>query len=369
LRRITIATVVGARPQFVKAAAVSRAIGAFNHEQQDVSIEESIIHTGQHYDENMSKVFFDQLEIPRPKLNLEIGSGSHGQQTGAMLSKLDEVFQKTQPSWVLVYGDTNSTLAAALAASKLHIPIAHVEAGLRSFNRRMPEEINRILTDQISKYLFCPTDASVSHLRNEGITRGVFQVGDVMRDALEFNLKLAEQNSSILEELKLNERGYCLVTVHRAENTNDPVTFERIVASIKQICEQGSTVVCPTHPRTRPLMEKLTGGTFPDSFRLIDPVSYIDMLCLEKNAKYILTDSGGVQKEASWVGVPCVTLRDETEWVETVETGDNYLAGTKKESILLGVNWAEKRGVVLPEVSSDPRASDQIVATLAIEGR
>ncbi len=364
-KALRIVTVVGARPQFVKAAAVSRAFADFNHAQDEIRIEEQIIHTGQHYDENMSKVFFEELSIPHPSVNLEVGSAAHGKQTGEMLHRLEAIFTEMQPDWVLVYGDTNSTLAGALAAVKMHIPIAHVEAGLRSFNRKMPEEINRILTDQISDLLFCPTDTSVSHLSREGITKGVYQVGDVMRDAFEFNLQLSSKNSTIVDRLKLLPHEYALVTVHRAENTDEPVVFQGIIEALTRLAKSGETVIFPAHPRTRSILEKLGIESLSGKFRKIEPVPYLDMLALERNARMILTDSGGVQKEASWAGIPCITLRNETEWVETVEAGCNKLAGTQVENILQAIEWAKERGVIQPDPATSPGASEQIAKILA----
>jgi len=324
-----IATVVGARPQFIKCAPVSR-------ELRRTAIE-ILIHTGQHYDGNMSQVFFDELSIPAPDYHLGVGSGSHGAQTGEMLKRIERVLLQEQPDYVLVYGDTNSTLAGALAAAKLRLPVAHVEAGLRSFNRKMPEEINRVVSDHLSSLLFCPTETAVENLTREGITVGVKLVGDVMYDALLYNLQLAAERSTILTRLQLQPKAYFLATVHRAENTNDAGRMQAIVAALRQI----STilpVVWPVHPRTRPLLlaHHLLGDS-PEALRLIDPASYLDMLLLEKEAQTILTDSGGVQKEACWLGVPCVTLREETEWTETVQAGWNTLAGVDPGRILAAV--------------------------------
>lgn len=330
MKKISIATVVGARPQFVKAAAISRAITALNRVHSETLVTESILHTGQHYDANMSKVFFDELQIPIPSTNLEVGSASHGKQTGIMLDKLEAAFIKLKPDWVLIYGDTNSTLAAALAAIKLHIPIAHVEAGLRSFNRRMPEEINRIIADTLSSLLFCPTAAAVRNLAHEGITQGVHKVGDVMYDSVLFYSELAEQQSSILETLGLKPGAYFLATVHRAENTDHPEHMQEILDAF---CEIDRPVVWPIHPRTRNLLaDKLQ--RLPDHICVVDPLPYFDMLKLEKNAQKILTDSGGVQKEAYWFKVPCITLREETEWVELVDAGFNMLCGPSRSRII-----------------------------------
>jgi len=336
---LLLTTIVGARPQFIKAAAVSRAIAAFNERSADVRIDERIVHTGQHYDQRMSQVFFDQLQIPRPAVNLEVGSGPHGRQTGLMLERIEAYVQETRPDWVLVYGDTNSTLAGALAAAKLHIPVAHVEAGLRSFNRRMPEEVNRVLTDHVSELLLCPTDQAVRNLAAEGLTRGVHQVGDVMYDSVLFHTRQAEGTSDILSRLGLVTKQYYLATLHRAENTDDGTRLDGILAALRR-CPH--PVVLPLHPRTRQVL----GDRLPAAngrIVLTDPVSYLDMLMLEKHARIILTDSGGVQKEAYWMGVPCVTLRDETEWVELVEAGCNTLAGADARAIRATVDRYESQ--------------------------
>jgi UDP-GlcNAc3NAcA epimerase len=327
-----IATIIGARPQFIKAAMVSRAILKHNMEGKSPEITEVIVHTGQHYDYGMSEIFFKELDIPEPDINLGVGSGLQGQQTGKMLIGIEEVLLAEKPDWALVYGDTNSTLAGALAAVKLKVPVAHVEAGLRSFNREMPEEHNRVLTDHCSDLLFCPTQTAVENLDREGITRGVHLVGDVMYDSVLHNIKLAEKNSRILEELDLKPKSYALATVHRAENTDNPARLTSIFFAFYQIAKNKLPVIIPLHPRTR---EKLNNSeTYQhNNLVLIDPVSYLDMLLLEKQAKVILTDSGGVQKEAYWFEVPCVTLRDETEWMETVKTGWNRLSGTDSQKI------------------------------------
>ncbi len=317
-----IVTIVGARPQFIKAAAVSRTLRR--------SFQEALVHTGQHYDDNMSRVFFDELEIPPPDYNLEIGSGAHGAQTGAMLAAIEEVLLKEKPSRVLVYGDTNSTLAGALAAVKLHIPVAHVEAGLRSFNRRMPEEINRVLTDHVADLLFCPSETAVANLEAEGVRTGVHLAGDVMHEALMHAAETARRKSNVLERMQLASGGYALATIHRAENTDDPVRLARLVDALGEIART-RPVVFPVHPRTRRRLPALAPGS---GLRLVDPVGYLDMVRLETGAALILTDSGGIQKEAFWLRVPCVTLREETEWVETAQQGWNTLAGSDPAAIL-----------------------------------
>ena len=327
MRSVIVISIVGARPQFIKAAAISRAIVEHNRDVPDCPIAEKIVHTGQHYDENMSQVFFEELEIPKPAYNLGVGSGLHGQQTGKMLERIEDVLLKEKPDYAIVYGDTNSTLAGALSAAKLHIPVVHVEAGLRSFNRRMPEEINRVLTDHISHLLFCPTETAVRNLSREGISQGVYQVGDVMYDCVLFykeKAKVIEQR--LLESLKLQPKSYYLATVHRAENTDASDRLRRILKAFEAISTPKCPTVFPLHPRTKKRVLELR--LVPQGHvRIVDPVSYLEMLALESNACSILTDSGGVQKEAYWFRVPCVTLRDETEWVETVESGWNTLAG------------------------------------------
>lgn len=324
-----ILTVIGARPQFIKAAAVSRAIQA----RGDGALQEVLVHTGQHYDPNMSQVFFDELGIPVPKFNLEIAGGNHGEMTGRMLEALEKVFMQEKPDWVLIYGDTNSTLAGALAAAKLHIPVAHVEAGLRSFNMQMPEEINRILGDRISSLLFCPTETAVENLATEGITRGVHDVGDVMFDAALFYREKARQESNILQSLDLSAGHFALATCHRAENTDDPARLTEIVAVLDEIAGQ-LPVVLPLHPRTRKLLADHALTEKLSQIRITEPLSFLDMVALEQAAAVILTDSGGVQKEAFFYHVPCITMRDETEWVETVAQGWNRLTGANRGKIM-----------------------------------
>lgn len=336
-REMKVLTVVGARPQFIKAAMVARAIGVWNGRPGVVSpIHEVLVHTGQHYDTGMSEIFFRELHLPTPQYNLEIGSGLHGQQTGRMLEALETAMVKERPDIVLVYGDTNSTLAGALAASKLHIPVAHVEAGLRSFNRFMPEETNRVLCDHAATWLFCPTECAVFNLEKEGLVKGVYLVGDVMVDAVRRYLPIARRHSTILGDLDITPRCYYLATVHRAENTDDGQQLSEILSALGNL---NVPVVLPCHPRTKKRMlelglAKLIEGT---SLRVIDPVGYLDMLVLEADAGIIFTDSGGVQKEAYWLGVPCVTLREETEWVETLQSGWNVLVGSCRETLVQSV--------------------------------
>ncbi|MHC4131897.1 MAG: non-hydrolyzing UDP-N-acetylglucosamine 2-epimerase [Planctomycetota bacterium] len=326
--------VVGARPQFIKAAAVSRAIAEHNKKNLAPAIEEKIVHTGQHYDEKMSKVFFEELNIPRPDYDLEVGSGRHGMQTGLMLERIESVLVKEKPDVCIVYGDTNTTLAGSLAAVKLHIPVAHVEAGLRSFNRIMPEEINRILTDHVSNYLFCPTETSVKNLTAEGIYKGVYQVGDVMYDCILFYVGRAKSIEEMtLKKLQIKQKSFYLATVHRAENTDDKQRLSGIVEGLNEIATDGCPVILPLHPRTVKRVEEFR-LRFNNNIKVIEPVSYLEMVALENNSKAILTDSGGVQKESYWLKVPCITLRDETEWVETVECGWNFLAGIDHKAII-----------------------------------
>ncbi len=344
-------SIVGARPQFVKAAVLSEKL-----RQQG---EEILVHTGQHYDENMSKVFFDELGIPNPDIHLGIGGGSHAEQTGRMLMEIEKILVQEEPDWCIVFGDTNSTLAGALAAAKIHIPVAHVEAGLRSFNKDMPEEINRILCDHVSDALFCPTQNAADLLKSEGITEGVHVVGDVMADVFKRSLSRAEENSAILENLHLQAKSYFLVTIHRPANTDNPENLRILLGTLGKL---GRPVVFPLHPRTRGVIqaEKIN---IPENVRVIDPVGYFDILKLEANADAIMTDSGGMQKEAYWAGVRCITLREETEWVETVDVGWNRIVGIDSELILDAVfNWFPngKR----PEIYGDGCAADKVAKIL-----
>jgi UDP-N-acetylglucosamine 2-epimerase (non-hydrolysing)/UDP-GlcNAc3NAcA epimerase len=322
-----VVTVVGARPQFIKASVVSAALAPL--------CQEVLVHTGQHYDKNMSAVFFEELQIPHPAYNLGVGSGTHGRQTGEMLIGIEQVLFKEKPDVMLVYGDTNSTLAGALAASKLHIPVAHVEAGLRSYNRRMPEEQNRVLTDHISTQLFCPTQTARQNLQKEGITEGVSVSGDVMLDSVLHFRKVAMDNPEkrkIHEQLGIEPKHYRLATLHRAETTDGGLpAIERIFDAFEQLPQR---VVIPIHPRTRSLAEQALADRGYRNIQLIDPVGYLEMLLLTNGACQVLTDSGGLQKEAWFMEVPCVTLRSETEWVETLVGGWNVLAKLTTEDIL-----------------------------------
>ncbi len=360
-----IITIVGARPQFIKIAPMFR---VFRQE----GIHHQLVHTGQHYDYEMSKIFFEELGLPAPDYHLGVGSGPHGEQTGEALKRVEGVLLAEQPDWVLVYGDTNSTLAGALAAAKLHIPVAHIEAGLRSYNRRIPEEINRVLTDHVSTLLCCPTETAVANLRAEGFghiaNAGrllsdqeaenlagpnpaaaplVVNTGDVMYDAYLLGQDLASRHSKIVEQLGLAPRAFFLATVHRAENTDDPRALARILEAFMELSRR-HPLIWPLHPRTRQalaatgLAARLTEAPL---VKLLAPVGYFDMLALERQAAVILTDSGGVQKEAWFAGTPCVTLRTETEWVETVAAGLNILAGTDPESIIAAALQPRKRQV------------------------
>jgi UDP-GlcNAc3NAcA epimerase len=317
-----ILTIVGARPQFIKAAAISRVI----RESYADRLQETLVHTGQHFDHNMSEVFFEELGIPAPQHNLSISGGTHGAMTGRMLGAIEEVLLQERPDWVLIYGDTNSTLAGALAAVKLHIPIAHVEAGLRSFNNRMPEEINRIVADRVSTLLLCPTDTAVRNLAAEGITRGVSNVGDVMFDVSLYFREVAARQSTALATFGLTPGGYVLATCHRAENTDDPARLREIFAGLRAIART-APVVLPLHPRTRQILSAAGLLDTLENIHVTDPLPFLDMIALEKSARAIVTDSGGVQKEAYFFEVPCITMRDETEWTETVSLGWNTLVG------------------------------------------
>ena len=360
-----ILTIVGARPQFIKAAMVSRAILEHNRTGSGPAVEEIIIHTGQHYDANMSDIFFNQMEIPKPTVMLDFGALSHGAMTGRMLEAVEKEILDRSPDWVLVYGDTNSTLAGALSAAKLQVPVAHVEAGLRSFNKAMPEEINRILTDHTSNRLFCPTETAVRNLANEGIIKGVHQVGDVMYDAvLQFGA-MAEEASTILEELKLTPKGYLLATVHRQENTDERERLESIFSAFIDIATDTHPLIIPLHPRTRNYVKQY--GMEPmllqnPNLLITDPLGFLDMIFLEKHASAILTDSGGVQKEAYFHGVPCITLRNETEWLETIDAGWNQLVGANKDAII-GAMFLAMAGEPIHEYGNGT-ASKEILLSL-----
>jgi len=349
-----IISIVGARPQFIKVAPVSK--------QMRKKHQEILLHTGQHYDKELSKIFFDDLKIPKPDYNLNIGSDSHAKQTGNMLIEIEKVLMKEKPEIVLVYGDTNSTLAGALSATKLHLSVAHVEAGLRSFDRRMPEEINRLMTDHVSNILFCPTETAVQNLKNEGIKNGVFNIGDVMVDVLLNNLKLA-QKSNILKKLKLTPNQYLATTIHRPNNTDDKNNLKNIVEAF---VDSEKIIVFPIHFRTQKylkkfkLFDKLKKS---DNVLAIYPIGYLDFLWLMKNAQKILTDSGGIQKEAYILKKPCITLRENTEWVETIKEGWNILIYANKDKILDAIeNFNPKKQS--KQLFGDGKASEKIVKIL-----
>lgn len=354
-----IVTIVGARPQFIKAAAVSRAIAA------QPGLEEVLVHTGQHFDENMSKVFFEELAIPEPRYNLEINSLSHGAMTGRMLERIEQVLMDEKPASVMVYGDTNSTLAGALAARKLHVSVCHVEAGLRSFNLAMPEEVNRILTDRISDVLFCPTATAISHLEAEGYGRFPCRIvlsGDVMLDAARFYAERAMAQSAILERLGLKDGGFALCTIHRAENTDVPERLAAIGSALEAISAE-LPVVLPIHPRTAAVLRR---SSMKLRAILIDPVGYLDMVRLIQGSSVVLTDSGGLQKEAFFFRRPCVTLRDETEWTELVDGGFNRLAGAESSAIVSAFRAAvASRPDFEVNLFGDGHAGDLIARTLA----
>lgn len=334
--KLKILSVVGARPQFIKEFPIYIQLKNLKE------FEEVLVHTGQHYDYEMSLVFFEELKIPKPDYHLGVGSGNHSWQTGKIMERLEKVLMKEKPSIVLVYGDTNTTLAGALSSAKLNIPVAHIEAGLRSFNKRMPEEINRVLTDHISKFLFCPTKTAIENLKKEGIIsskkkeRYVYLVGDVMEEALSLVLPKVEKGKKILEELNLKEKKYLLITIHRAENTDIKERLEKIFKILEELSKDFE-IVFPIHPRTKKQIDEFKIRV-PEKLRIINPLSYIKMLSLEKNAHTILTDSGGVQKEAYWFSVPCFTLRRETEWVETLKSGLNKVVDLNLKKIKEGLN-------------------------------
>ena len=347
-----IVSVVGARPQFVKAAALSRTLRARH--------DEVLVHTGQHYDYTMSGVFFDGLHLPTPDVNLGVGSGPHGTQTARMLERIEAVLTEHRPDWLLVYGDTNSTVAGALAAAKMSTPIAHVEAGLRSFDRAMPEGINRVVTDHLSNLLLCPSETAAGNLAAEGITRNVHVVGDVMLYVLRAVQGTAMARApQLLSTLGVSEEAYLVLTVHRSANTDGAAPLEAIFTALAELDEP---VIFPVHPRTRRIMADLTCPP-PSNVYPIDPLSYVDMLALVGRARLVLTDSGGLQKEAYWLGVPCLTLRDETEWVETMKAGWNTLVGADPARILDAVRTVTAPAV-RPPLYGDGRAAARCVDLL-----
>jgi len=391
---LKLVSIVGARPQFVKLGPISRAIDAYNSNLVDgVGIEHSVVHTGQHYDPQLSDVFFRDIDLPTPQINLEIGSGSHGQQTGQMMEALERIFMQQMPDVVLVYGDTNSTLAAALAAIKLHLPVAHVEAGLRSYHKHMPEEVNRILTDHVSSVLFCPTRQAVDNLEAEGLAQQpvehellgmdgveawggragsadqplILNVGDVMYDVYQVHAVRSDAQSTLLQSLHACRGSYALATVHRAENTDNPGRLRGILEGLRALATTGLRVILPIHPRTRKALSRLETPVDSAGLEIIEPVGYLDMLALERNAALILTDSGGVQKEAFFSRVPCLTLREETEWVELVQSGWNFVVGSDPACIADGTQraLALDRSNPTSLLYGDGRAAERIVRTLA----
>ncbi|MFC7045393.1 non-hydrolyzing UDP-N-acetylglucosamine 2-epimerase [Halobacteriaceae archaeon GCM10025711] len=348
-----VLTVVGARPQFVKAFPVSRALRR-DHE-------EVLVHTGQHYDDELSAVFFDELDIPEPDHHLGVGSGSHAVQTGEMLLRLDDVIDRESPDALLLYGDTNSTLAGAVAGSKRDVTLVHVEAGLRSYNRSMPEEINRVVTDHVADVLFAPTDAAAVNLLDEGVTADVHVTGDVMYDAILWARGRAAEHSTVVADLGLTDGEYVLATVHRAGNTDDPDRLEAIVAAFERLDRE---VVLPAHPRTVERLDEFDlASRAHDAVRLVDPVGYLDFVRLLDGAERVATDSGGVQKEAFFLDTPCVTLRDETEWTETVDAGWNELAGADTDAIVAGLT-REWTPTGKPEPYGDGTAAETIAGLL-----
>jgi UDP-GlcNAc3NAcA epimerase len=377
-----IMTIIGARPQIIKAAAISRAIS----DEYSTELKEILVHTGQHYDQQMSETFFDELGIPKPDYNLAVGSGSHGEQTAKMISGLEQIIQKEQPNAVLVYGDTNSTLAGAIAASKLHVPVVHVEAGLRSFNKRMPEEINRIACDHVSTLLFCPTAEGISNLRNEGFkenksskadidTPKVYHCGDIMYDNSLHFAQQADKRSVLLNSLGLKPNDYVLVTIHRDSNTDNPTHLQSIFEGLLSIVEtSGKTLVLPLHPRTRKKLEELTNADLKHAISsnpklmLIEPASFLDMIALEKGCYMVITDSGGVQKEAYFFEKPCIILREQTEWVELVSAGNAILVGSNKSKIERAFEvLSQKNEYKWPSFFGDGRAARFICERLIAE--
>lgn len=369
-----IVTVIGARPQIIKSAALSRSIR--NHKQ---SVEEIVLHTGQHYDHNMSQVFIDELELLPPQINLNVGSMSHASQTAAIMTGVEQVLISEKPDWLVIYGDTNSTLAAAIAASKIHTPIVHIEAGLRSFNKSMPEEINRVVADHLSTLLFVPTQAGVDNLRNEGFNLnnkgkfnvdhpGVFLCGDLMYDNSLYFSDKAEEKTNIIEDLKLSNNSFILATIHRDNNTDHPERLNAIFSALAQIALQSQlTVVLPLHPRTKKMLEihldeKSKSFMNSSHFKLIPPTSFLEMIALEKNAKIVMTDSGGVQKEAYFFKKPCVILRPETEWVELVQAGAAIIADANPQRIVEAFNQLiEKKEINFDPIYGDGKAADQML--------
>jgi len=373
---IKFITIVGARPQIIKAAALSRAIkNKFSKE-----IAEVIVHTGQHYDQNMSEVFFKELDIPKPNYNLEVGSSGHGAQTADMIKGIENILEIEKPEYIILFGDTNSTLAGAIAASKINIPIVHIEAGLRSFNKNMPEEINRILCDQVSSLLFSPTKTGYINLLNEGFKEnkmpftfnnpGIFHCGDIMYDNSLYFADKADENSTILKKLNLKDKSFILATIHRNQNTDDENRLQAIFDSLlKVVKENNIDIVLPIHPRTRKMLMNLSKNSFSEiennqQIQIIEPVPFLDMISLEKNATLIITDSGGVQKEAYFFKKPCVILRPETEWIEVIESGVGILADASEERILKSVKNFLNVELSYPPIFGDGKAAEFICSAV-----
>lgn len=373
---IKFVTIIGARPQIIKAAAISRAIkNKFSKE-----ITEVIVHTGQHYDQNMSEVFFQELDIPKPNYNLKVGSGKHGVQTADMIKGIEHILEIEVPEYIILYGDTNSTLAGAIAASKINVPIVHVEAGLRSFNKNMPEEINRILCDQVSSLLFSPTKTGYKNLINEGFKKnkmpftfnnpGIFHCGDIMYDNSLYFADKADKSSKILRTLNLEGKPFILATIHRNQNTDDVSRLQVIFDSLlKVVIENNIEIVLPIHPRTKKMLINLSKKSFSEiennqQIQIISPVSFLDMVSLEKNASLIITDSGGVQKEAYFFKKPCIILRPETEWVEVIESGVGILADANEDKILGSVKKLLNDDLTYPPIFGDGKAAEFICSTI-----
>lgn len=375
MNQLTVLTIIGARPQIIKSAAISRAI----RNKFSDKIKEIIVHTGQHYDDNMSNVFFDELEIARPNYNLNVGSGSHGKQTASMIEGIEEILLKEKPNCIILYGDTNSTLAGAVAASKIHIPVIHIEAGLRSFNKSMPEEINRIMCDHVSTLLFSPTKAGYNNLISEGFKMDntapysidnpkIYHCGDVMFDNSLYYSKVAEQKTTILKDNNLENGKYILATIHRNNNTDDAVRLSALFNAINKIAKENEIkIAIPLHPRTSKLLPKnLSSSLYSEMktskyIKIIPPVSFLEMIALEKNAMLVMTDSGGVQKEAFFFQKPCIILRSETEWIELVECGSAKIADADEQKITDAFNYFHtKKDLKFPNIFGDGKASEFI---------
>jgi len=353
-----ILTIIGARPQFIKAVSFSRYL------KNSLDIQEIILHTGQHYDNNMNDNFFSELDIPKPDYNLGVGSDTHARQTAKMMIGIEDIALNEKPNFILIYGDTNSTIAGAIVGAKLHIPVVHIEAGLRNFNKKIPEEINRIVSDSISTLLFCPTETAVNNLKKEGITSGVYNVGDIMLETYLFYKNKALKNSSILDRLNLKPKEYILCTIHRASNTDNIVNLKNIFIGLTDSKE---IVILPIHPRTKKIINqyKSIKKSIGKNINIIEPVGYFDMISLEANAKKIVTDSGGVQKEAYFDKIPCITLRENTEWVETIEQGVNQLVGVDPWKIKESINiFYPQEQDYSKQLYGDGKTSEKIVKIL-----